>query len=41
MMAEMSLLSSNNYLKELTETPEDLVKAFEGLLDRTVVSYMA
>lgn len=39
-MAEMSLLSSNNYLKELTETPEDLVMSFEGLVDRTVISYM-
>ena len=40
-MAEMSLLSSNNYLSELTERPEDLVKAFEGLIDKTAVSYMA
>lgn len=41
MMAEMSLLSSNNYLSELTERPEDLVRAFEGLIDKTTTSYMA
>jgi len=40
-MAEMSLLSSNNYLSELTEKPEDLVRAFEGLVDKTTTSYMA
>ena len=40
-MAEMSLLSSNNYLSELTERPEDLIRALEGLIDKTTVSYMA
>tara|TARA_B110000971_G_C20006468_1_gene499396 strand:- start:396 stop:1163 length:768 start_codon:yes stop_codon:yes gene_type:complete len=37
MMADMSLLSSNNYLSELTETPEDLVYAFEELVGKTIL----
>ena len=40
-MADMSLLSSNNYLSEFTERPEDLVQAFECLVDKTTTSYMA